>query len=89
MIFFLVILFSNILFLVYWSYKITGEIRNTLRTKSEKVYLYLWIWGNEKRLKEEKLNRIIQDEKDVLKEEFDRRKNISNLVFNINDIFKI
>ena len=66
-----------------------GEIRNTLRTKSEKVYLYLWIWGNEKRLKEEKLNRIIQDENDVLKEEFDRRKNISNLVFNINDIFKI
>ena len=73
MFFFLVILFSNILFLSFWLYKMYEEIKNTLRTNLQKVYLYLWLCGNKKRLENEITRRAIQDENDILKEEFDRR----------------
>ena len=39
---FLVILISNLLFFAYWAYKMLGEIKNTLRTKFKKVYLYVF-----------------------------------------------
>ena len=70
--FFLVILLSNISFLAYWTYKMVGEIRNTLRTKMGKMYLYLCLCGNKKRYEEEKRRREIEDENDILKEEFER-----------------
>ena len=73
MFFFLVILFSNIFFLSFWLYKMYEEIKNTLRTNLQKVYLYLWLCGNKKRLEDEITRRAIQDENDILKEEFDRR----------------
>ena len=49
------------------------EIKNTLRRNMGKLYLYLCLWGNKRRFEEEKLRRIIQDENDILKEEFDIR----------------
>ena len=52
----------------------TGEVKHLLRTKTERLYLYLCLWGNERRLKDEKYRRAIQDENDILKEEFDRRR---------------
>ena len=58
-----------------------GEIKNTLRTKMGKLYLYLWLCGNKDKLEREKEYRAIQDENDILKEEFDRRK-----VLHVNDI---
>ena len=58
-----------------------GEVRNTLRTKMGKIYLYLCLCGNKKRYEEEKIRREIQDENDILKEEFEQTlENISNLV---------
>ena len=38
-----------------------------------KLYMIVFLCGNKKRFEEEKLRRIIQDENDILKEEFDRR----------------
>ena len=67
----MVILLSNIAFLAYWSYKMVGEVRNTLRTKMGKIYLYLCLCGNKNKLEEEKRLRKIKDENDILKEEFD------------------
>ena len=60
-----------------------GEIRNTLRTKMGKMYLYICLCGNKKRYEEEKIRREIEDENDILKEEFDHTlEQISNLVTN-------
>ena len=52
------------------------EIKNTMRTKMGKVYMYIFLWGNKKKFEEERIRRAIQDENDILKEEFDRRINI-------------
>ena len=76
MFFFLIILLSNIFFLAYWSYKMVGEIRNTLRTNMGKLYLYLCLCGNKKRYENEKINKEIQDESDIFKEELERRINL-------------
>ena len=79
--FFLVILLSNVLFLTYWTYKMIGEIRNTLRTKMGKMYLYLCLCGNKYKYEEEKKRREIEDENDILKEEFEQTLDqINNLV---------
>ena len=51
-----------------------GEVKNTIRSSMGALYLYLWLWGNKRRFEEEKLRREIEDENDILKEEFDRRK---------------
>ena len=46
-----------------------------------KIYLYLCLCGNKKRYEEEKIRREIEDENDILKEEFEQTlENISNLV---------
>jgi hypothetical protein len=52
--FFLVILIANITFISYWLYKMIGEVKNFLRTKFEKVYLYVFLCGNKTKLEEEK-----------------------------------
>ena len=70
---FLVILFSNIVFILYWIYKMYEEIKNTMRTNLKQVYLYVCLCGNKKRLEDEITKRAIKDENDILKEEFDRR----------------
>ena len=38
--FFMIILFSNFMFLGYWLYKMLKEMENMLRSKFEKAYLY-------------------------------------------------
>lgn len=50
------------------------EVKNTIRSKMGKAYLYLFCCGNVKRFEREKVRRALQDENDILKEEFDRRK---------------
>ena len=58
-----------------------GEIRNTLRTKMGKMYLYLCLCGNKYKYEEEKKRREIEDENDILKEEFEHTLDqINNLV---------
>ena len=59
-----------------------GEIKNTMRTKMGKAYLYICLWGNKKKLEEEKKKREIEDQNDILKEEFERQlEEIHDLVF--------
>jgi hypothetical protein len=50
-------------------------MENILRTKFEKVYLYICLCGNSMKLQQEKDQRAINDENEILKEEFDNRKN--------------
>jgi hypothetical protein len=47
------------------------EVKNTMRTKLGKFYLYIFLWNNKRKFEEEKRRRAIQDENDILKEEFD------------------
>lgn len=49
------------------------EVENTLRAKFEKVYLCICLCGNKEKLEREKLKRKIEDENDILKEEFHAR----------------
>lgn len=69
--FFLIILLANISFAIYWAYKMIEEVKNTMRTKLGKFYLYIFLWNNKRKFEEEKRRRAIQDENDILKEEFD------------------
>ena len=43
----------------------------------EKLYLFIWLWGNKKKLEDEKLKQEIKDQNDILKEEFDIRNILS------------
>ena len=78
--FFIIILGCNILFLAYWCYKMLKELENTIMTKFEKVYLYICLCGNKNKLENQKRRRKIQDENEILKEQFDTQlSQISNL----------
>ena len=78
--FFVIILSCNVLFLVYWCYKMLKELENTMMTKFEKVYLCICLCGNKNKLKYQKRKRKIQDENEILKEQFDiQLSKISNL----------
>lgn len=79
--FFLVIISANATFFIYWIYKMIDEAANTLRTKFEKIYLYICLCGNKRRLEEQKKQREIKDYNDILKEEFDRSKGIFLITF--------
>ena len=48
-----------------------GEIKNTLRSKMGKLYLYIFLCGNKKKFEAELIQRKQEDENDILKEEFD------------------
>ena len=87
--FFLVILFSNIVFLLYWTFKMYEEIKNTMRTSLKQIYLYVCLCGNKKRLEDEIKKRVIQDENDIMKEEFDRRNALLLLFIELDEIKKL
>ena len=87
--FFFVILFSNIVFLLYWAFKMYEEIKNTMRTSLKQIYLYVCLCGNKKRLEEEIKKRVIQDENDIMKEEFDRRNALFLLFIELDEIKKL
>jgi len=67
----MIILISNILFISYWFIKLYGEVKNDLRKKIEKIYLFVCLWGNREKLEEEKKQREIQDQHDINMELFD------------------
>ena len=70
---FLVILVSNLMFFAYWTYKMMGEIKNTLRLKFKKAYLYIFWWGNKQKMAKELRDRELKDEHDVLWEELENQ----------------
>ena len=57
---------SNLTFFAYWAIKMIVEARN----KMQKCYLFFCLCGNRERLEREILNRKVQDENDVLRDEF-------------------
>jgi len=46
------------------------EIKNKFRKKAEKLYLWIFLCGNVKRLEEEKRLQIIEEENEVLREQY-------------------
>ena len=66
--FFLTILFSNLIFLCYWLTKVLKETRNTIRLKLQGFYLFCCLCGNKERLERELKEREIQDEDQILRD---------------------
>ena len=58
--------FIKYLFITYWVCKMIGEVRNTLRTKMGKIYLYICLCGNKIKFEKEKEMRKIEDENDIV-----------------------
>ncbi len=54
LVFFFIILLSNLVFFGYWLYKMLQEVRNTLIKKFEKVYLHVFLCGDRLKLEKEK-----------------------------------
>ena len=50
LLFFLVIMISNLMFFGMWLYKMIQEVRNTILLKMEKIYLYLFLCGDRAKL---------------------------------------
>jgi hypothetical protein len=50
-----------------------GEIKNTMRKSAGKLYMIIFLCGSKAKLEKEIMERTIQDENDILKEEFDRQ----------------
>ena len=65
--FFFVILLANLTFLAYWFYKMVGEVKNTIRSKMGKLYLYIFLCGNKKKFEAELIQRKQDDENYILK----------------------
>ena len=53
--FFVLILFSNLVFIIYWLHLIIQEIRAKLRIEHEKLYLLICACRNKRRLENEKV----------------------------------
>ena len=69
--FFSVIILWNIAFVIYWITKMLQEARNTVRSKLERIYLWICLWGNRNKLEKQKKEQEIRDNNDILKEKFD------------------
>jgi hypothetical protein len=67
---FLVIVFSNIFFMVYWAYSMYLEMKVQIRTKMERFYLILCLCGNREKLDKEKEDQVKIDNHEILREKF-------------------
>ena len=72
--FFFLIMCSNSIFFIYWFYKMGQELLNKFRQNFQRAYLYICLCGDEAKLEEELKKRKIQDENDILREEYIRCK---------------
>jgi hypothetical protein len=68
--FFVIILVANIAFFGYWFYKMMQEVRTTLITKLEKLYLYLFLCGDRLKLERIKHQIKIDEENELLREKY-------------------
>lgn len=67
---FFLILFSNLTFFVYWIVKMIQELRIMIIKKYERLYLFLFLCGQKKRLNAVK-DKIDYDEvNEILREDF-------------------
>jgi hypothetical protein len=70
LLFFMVIMISNIVFFGYWVYKMLQEVRNTLVKKFEKIYLHLFLCGDKVKLDKMKNQQKIDEENEQLRESY-------------------
>lgn len=83
--FFIAIIMSNLLFFVYWGYKVIFEIRKILLKECPRTYFYLCSCMDKDRQEYEAQKRLVIDENEVLKEEYMKGKlNILVLTFYIS-----
>ena len=75
--FFLIIILSNIVFLANWSYYIIKEARFIAIKKFKKIYLFLCLCNNKAKYKREKEKILIEEENEILREDFNKSKNTS------------
>lgn len=68
--FFIIIMAANIAFFGYWFYKMMQEVRNTVITKLEKLYLYLFLCGDKIKLDKIKNQIKIDEENELLREKY-------------------
>lgn len=62
LLFFLVIMLSNIIFFGFWAYKMLQEVKNTLIKKFERVYLAVFLCGDRNKLERLKNKQKIDEE---------------------------
>jgi len=67
---FVIIMLSNLLFFGMWVFKMLQEVRNTILTKMEKVYLYLFLCGDRNKLNKLKNQALIDEENENLREKY-------------------
>jgi hypothetical protein len=72
LVFFFIIMLSNIVFFGYWLYKMLQEVKNTLVKKFEKVYLHVFLCGDRIKLEKEKHQQKIDEENENLREQYYR-----------------
>lgn len=77
LIFFCIILISNLCFITYWAYKMLLEVKNTLIKKFEKLYLCLFLCMDREKLEKQKQKQRIEEENELLREAY--FKSINNL----------
>jgi hypothetical protein len=68
--FFVIIMVANIAFFGYWFYKMMQEVRTTVITKLEKLYLYLFLCGDKIKLERIKNQIKIDEENELLREKY-------------------
>jgi hypothetical protein len=74
---FFIIVIVNIMFFSFWIYQMFLEVKNKFRKKAEKLYLWVFLCGNKERLEEEKRMQLIEEENEILREQY--MKIIDNL----------
>ena len=77
LLFFSIILISNLCFITYWVYKMLLEIKNMLIKKFEKIYLCLFLCMDRDKLEKQKSKQRIEEENELLREAY--FKSINNL----------
>lgn len=68
--FFLVILFSNFAFILYWTFMVYFELKSMLIKKFTKIYLWLCLCGNSFKLGQLRGQIDIQEENEILREKY-------------------
>eukprot|EP00347_Sterkiella_histriomuscorum_P024040 403332515 len=70
MLFFVVIVMSNAIFFAYWVLEFFKEMQSKIILKFGKVYLVICLCGNENRYKKVRIQTIIDEENELLRERF-------------------
>ena len=68
--FFILIVASNLFFFVYWIVKMMKELRSMMIKKMEKIYLFMCLCMNRAKLERHKVANQIEEENEILREDY-------------------